>query len=469
MENNSSNKNTLANYLAKQKEKWFFIGTIERYLLAAEFINAYNDEFGDKKSTVARRLPFFNPENIGIENIACEDGLQRFKVVFPEFDYANDKSTLYYNIEYGHGELFETKNFIGKPHTSNLSEVWNRCNGSDKSDKYAVFTLATILFEIYFCCHPFKGREYYSRVTLNVEDDRDFFANDHKFIFDLQDNPNRFVNGPHSYAWTLWDQSTEAQREFWKNTFNNKKLTYKQFYESWRAAYGSYLAISSTYTPCNERLNVLVYGDDYALIPSNVGIGLNAIICRNCRESILNRCASSCPVSKDKQVTRFNKQAVTLCYRQTVTNADGSQEVNERQIKASVYDGKIIKTTDFCENVEDKELFSVITSTKRRDLLGLKCLTDDGARVTNDRETVLAPRNGVIALLPNTQIDVKDTYIIKTVTVAPQGRVAAKPNQTAAQGASDAKEQPTSTDIQTAEAAAPSAAAAVADEQKKDD
>ena len=413
MENNLSNKRSLAQYIAEQQNKKFYDGVIERYLLATELLNSYNDECEASKSDVKHRVSFFNPDNIEITDVGCDDGVPRYNVVLP-VEILQEK-TPFVNVQYAHCELLYTKNLFGKLIPATQENVWKR---SDDSDQYAIHTLATLMFEICFCSHPFKGRKYYADIGLDR--DREFFAQKHKFIFDIEDNDNRFVNGPHSYAWALWDQTSEIQRQFWKNAFYNEKWKYSDFRSNWLKAYDSYMSISSVYTPCGEKLTALVYDEDYILIPSNCGIGCNAIRCKYCKEGIRQKCASACPVPAEKQVARFNKQSVTLIYRKTSANSDGSEQISERRVKAKVYDGKIVKTADFNSETESKELFKVVCSSKHRDLLGLQCLTDDPTVVSNAKGRTSVSRNGVIALLPDTQIQVGTNYYIETVAAPPK-------------------------------------------------
>ena len=108
MENNLSNKRSLAQYIAEQQNKKFYDGVIERYLLATELLNSYNDECEASKSDVKHRVSFFNPDNIEITDVGCDDGVPRYNVVLP-VEILQEK-TPFVNVQYAHCELLYTKN-----------------------------------------------------------------------------------------------------------------------------------------------------------------------------------------------------------------------------------------------------------------------------------------------------------------------------------------------------------------------
>ena len=386
----------LREYIEKQFAKSLFSGLVERYNLATEFICSFNDAYGEKDSALAMGalVPFFSPDSLEITELPDQDGanFKRYVFAFPELG-AIDMNEAYSNFAYGDKRLFMTKPFIGKPHPSSNAEA---SNAAKSKPEYAVHTLLCTLFYIYFGCHPLCGRAYYEKAAMTDELEYEFFKEQNGFIFDIDNNPNRFVNGYHGISFVIWKTLTDEQRAFWQEVFTSEGLDYATFYEKWRRAYLGFTH-SSTVTPCGERLSTIVYSADYALVISDNTIGNKTVRCRNCNNALISRC-DGC------QVAPLNRAATFFTLTVKSRNGgdlDEAEPETEREI--ALYDGKTLYGADF--GLDDGgAIFDVIASKKNSKILGLKYLLETPMKAACGSITRFYEKDGMIALLPGTNV-----------------------------------------------------------------
>ena len=430
----------LREYIEKQFAKSLFSGLLERYDLATEFICSFNDAYGQKDSAMGALVPFFSPDSLEITELPDQDGanFKRYVFTFPELGSIN-MNEAYSNFAYGDKRLFMTKPFIGKAHPSSNDEA---SNAAKSKPEYAVHTLACTLFYVYFGCHPLCGRAYYEKAAMTDELEREFFKDQHGFIFDIENNPNRFVNGYHGISWVIWNALTDEQRAFWREVFSTEGLDYATFYEKWKSAYLGFTH-SSTVTPCGERLSTIVYSADYALVISDNTIGNKTVRCRNCNNALISRC-EGCQVAPLNRSATFFTLTVKV---QSGADLDGAVPETERELV--LYDGKTLYGKDL--GLDDSSaIFDVIASKKNSKILGLKYLQQTPMKAACGSITRFYEKDGMIALLPGTNVFVtpKTSRIIAPgepveVKPAPAPQPVPQPDPTPAPQPEPKKPEPT--------------------------
>lgn len=415
--NSSNDVKTLASYILDQKQFHFYSGIIERFFLASEIINECDDEIksADNKFKLSLNIPFLNPSNITIRK-ATDDTVPQFQASLPTVTCGKNR---FENYAYCDPQVLFTKGILStKWHESSDNEVCYKYY--DHDERYMVQTLARILFEVCFCCHPYKGRAYYANAIDNSEDDRLFFCEQHKFIFDLNDNPNRFIVGFHSQAWDLWTASTKNQKELWEALFvSGSVLTFHDFKELWHKSYESnwYNRADKleepwlfARTPCGEKLLSMIFDDELALIVSDNGIGINRIKCYGCIGSKRDKC-SNCSFPGNTQYARVLMKSIDLIKRYTVSLDNDVQETRERKNCIKVFEGRKISKRDYAAETSNDSLFEVVAS-KKSDLLGLKCIIDVPISARQGTVSRTYKLGDTIALLPGTQISVPGGFEI---------------------------------------------------------
>ncbi len=410
----SSSKIKLSEYLEAQAQMPYFSLLPERYLLARELLNTYNDQLKDSKGGMSCIAPFLNLESVELESIEPEedDSVQVYCVKLPETS-PSDKSP-YSNYAFGNTRLFKTKGMLGKLHDSSNEDVNALLN---KDPSYSVHTLATIAFYIYFGVHPLCGREYYESLDTSSEYDKGFFEKERKFIFELKDNPNRFVNGYHSNVWTLWNNLLDCQRDFWSKAFGGGYKSYSEFYSEWHKCYGSF-TISNVQTECLAKLKAIIFNENYALITSDNTIGNKTIRCRGCNNSLAQKC-------EDCQIPSEKRNANLLIINAKVA-AVGTPASATEEKKLALHDGRVVSAKDFVEGGDDKAIFEVIAS-KKNNLLGLKYLLDEPITVTCGSQEKKYSKDAVIPLLSGVHVQVLDGYEIITPGQPVEPKPAPKP------------------------------------------
>lgn len=386
----------LKEYIEKQNETSYFSGLLERYYLAQEFIYSFNDEYREKngKNFVAT-VPFFNLDNIEIQEVQPDEdtSVKHYKVIFPDVKSILPKNELFANCPFADYRTLRCKPALGKVHDSNNGEV----SALYKKEEYLVSTLSVILFHIYFGYHPLCGRDYYGGANTSSDTERLFFQKKHNFIFKLEENSNRFVNGYHNGAWTLWNAISDVQQAFWKDVFCGATKNYADFYKIWEKAYAGFTE-TFVATPCDVKLKTVVYDEQYALVTSDNTIGNKTIRCRECNNDLSSRC-ENCQIAVANRNASLLTIKVKLVTQQT---KDGNSCEVENEVE--LYGGKTLYTTVH-QSESQSAVFEVVASKKSK-LLGLRYLADIPLEANCGTVTRFYKRDETIALLPGTQIHV---------------------------------------------------------------
>lgn len=389
-------KNRLVDFIKTKTNETYFNSLITRFLLARELMYEYNDEL-IKNSHIARNMtPFMNIYNIYLEQHEIEDDqYEHYVLKFPTT--FSDVKDQYTNFLFGDPRLFTYKMKPEQKYNCTNGKVLSICK---QNNVYAIHTIGTILFYIYFGYHPFLGQKYYENTLTDNEYNRIFFQSRPKFIFDfnqnfnLNKNPNRFINGYHSKAYELWNAQTESQKTFWQNTFTKKFSTFNEFYENWQFNYGNF-TISNMQTICNETLDVIMINEQTPLIISDNKISLNTINCYKCNNALINNC-ENCKINSD--LCTFLNQKASLTFKNTK---------NDNNLIINLYPEKIISIPN-----QNKDtiinLFKVIKSKKIANLLGLKILTDKDIKAIYNNEEKSYQKDDIIPLFTGIKIIIND-------------------------------------------------------------
>lgn len=385
-------KNRLVDFIKTKTNETYFNSLITRFLLARELMYEYNDEL-IKNSHIARNMtPFMNIYNIYLEETEIEDDqYEHYVLKFPTT--FSDVKDQYTNFLFGDPRLFTYKMKPEQKYNCTNGKVLSICK---QNNAYAIHTIGTILFYIYFGYHPFLGQKYYENTLTDNEYNRIFFQSRPKFIFDfnLNKNPNRFINGYHSKAYELWNAQTESQKTFWQNTFIKKFITFNEFYENWQINYGNF-TISNMQTICNETLDVIMINEQTPLIISDNKISLNTINCYKCNNALINNC-ENCKINSD--LCTFLNQKASLTFKNTK---------NDNNLIINLYPEKIISIPN-----QNKDtiinLFKVIKSKKIANLLGLKILTDKDIKAIYNNEEKSYQKDDIIPLFTGIKIIIND-------------------------------------------------------------
>ena len=404
MESNSNHSPIrLLNYLQKQRGNPFYYQKYgERIHLASEFLFSFNDLCSENNvnSQFAKYAPFLNVETIGItlnNNYDEEDGFSHFIV---NYDSCKNISLNeeYHNFTYGSPRTFSKKALFKTINSKNV-DVIKSYNEID-----AVYTIVRLLFQICFCFHPFKGSKFYNEIDLSVERQKEFFSSDNKFIFDLSNNENRFINGYHELAYDIWQKLTNKQHNLWNDAFLGNIKTINELCDRWHDAYTFYCLNSKT--PCGVIIPSLVFDDNNILITAENTIGNKSIYCKYCKDSLISKC-ESCDV-KTKRTTFLTIQ---LKVSTQFIDSDNQKVTIGKDLFA--YDGKSIWWKDPTGSSKDEQLF-VVVAAKKANILGLKNKTRKQVFATCGSQSRNYKEAEIIALLPGTiiQIDEKTRLIV---------------------------------------------------------
>ncbi len=400
MEQNSLPNTTLYDYLEEQNTRSYFSGIVERYFLANEFFSSCNDTFADSNDSLTHIIPFLNLKNVHIQRLELEEGelIPKYLFIFPSIDEIglNDH---FDNYSFSDNSLFLVRKLTGLKESTN-KDVITLCK---KNESLYIKTLSEIAFSIYFGYHPYCGREYYSSIDLSLNAEKEFFSRERHFIFDIKDNPNRFVNGYHSKAWEFWNCITDAQKQFWIDAFSDKFETYEEFYQAWRDVYYNFV-VSVIKTGCDEKLYSLVYNDKDALITSDNTIGNQSIRCRECNNALASRCGN-CTLPFEKRAAEFSalKVKIEIKNAEQPSKAEKAEAETVEERELDLYDGKTVFLGMIDSKESNKAIFTVIAS-KKKGLLGLRCLLDTKIVATCGPQMRTFERDGIIPLLPGTRI-----------------------------------------------------------------
>ena len=386
----------LKEYIEKQNETSYFSGLLERYYLAQEFICSFHDGYREKNGkNIAVIVPFFNLDNIEIQEVQPDEDtlVKHYKVILPDVKSIS-KNEPFANASFADYRTLRFKPALGKTHDSDNGEVSAHYKSKEE---YVVSTLSLILFYIYFGYHPLCGRDYYECASISSDAERLFFKKKHDFIFKLEDNTNRFVNGYHNGAWALWNTSSDLQQVFWKDVFCGTIKTYDDFYERWEKTYSGF-SETVVSTPCDAKLKTVVFNEKYALITSDNTIGNKTIRCRGCNNDLSSKC-ENCQIT----VTNRNASLLTIKVKLIASQIKDGNACDE-ETEVELYSGKTLYTTG-SQSETRSAVFEVIAS-KKSNLLGLKYLADIPLEANCGSTTRFYKKDETIALLPGTQIHV---------------------------------------------------------------
>lgn len=396
---------TLRQYIDAFVADGTFRSVSERFLLATELVYALTDEINEK-TVVGTQAVFLNPDNIELTEV--QDDESEVKAYAVGFSLAEaDKQKLFANYGYADPALFVTKPLLGKPRAATEREA---ALTSAKSTAYAAKTLATLLFEIYFGLHPFKGRSYFTSLDISPNHDKEFFSEPHKFLLDLSEgNDNRIVNGLQSLALTLWRNSTPQQQLLWLDVFSAQaKMSLADFLARWKQAY--HYVYSHSTAPCGDKLPTLVFDDgNVALILSDYRVGLNELYCYRSTYKRYGFCRQSCHLTDAERTVRFLTKEVSLAV---------ATEDNDTERKEVLFEGKQVSLSDFGKD-SNRVVFEVV-SAKKANILGLKYLLDAPIVAEVKQVQKIFNKDGVVPLIAGARINLLSDCVLIVPDDEPQ-------------------------------------------------
>ena len=388
---------TLRQYIDAFVADGTFRSVSERFLLATELVYALTDEINEK-TVVGTQAVFLNPDNIELTEV--QDDESEVKAYAVGFSLAEaDKQKLFANYGYADPALFVTKPLLGKLRAATEREA---ALTSAKSTAYAAKTLATLLFEIYFGLHPFKGRSYFTSLDISPNHDKEFFSEPHKFLLDLSEgNDNRIVNGLQSLALTLWRNSTPQQQLLWLDVFSAQaKMSLADFLARWKQAY--HYVYSHSTAPCGDKLSTLVFDDgNVALILSDYRLGLNELYCYRSTYKRYGFCRQSCHLTDAERTVRFLTKEVSLAV---------ATEDNDTERKEVLFEGKQVSLSDFGKD-SNRVVFEVV-SAKKANILGLKYLLDAPIVAEVKQVQKIFNKDGVVPLIAGARINLLSDCVL---------------------------------------------------------
>ena len=220
---------TLDEYLLRSCNEYF--DTVSaRHMIADKFLETYASFYADKNQQLGNAckkiMSLCNVNNLYVD--FDDDANVRIG-----FDCSKELDEL------ARGDAFS--NFDNLGGDLKVRDLYNRTyTGVLKRYDHAamIVTMGIILFVILFGAHPFKGREFYKNPYSCNAHDAKFFWKPTKIIFELDDNPNRFINGFHDNQWSLWTSITDEQRQFFLDALSGNTPTLEIMLEQWREHFG---------------------------------------------------------------------------------------------------------------------------------------------------------------------------------------------------------------------------------------
>ncbi len=399
----------LASYVKTETQRNLYLGIPERLDLIQELVNAYNDWMQSlPRADGWKSTPCFTLENISIFPTTCEDERvtwQHYQIKFPAVSHF-DLDAPFANYE----------NL--PPRLLGFDDQGQRvcATGADACDKCELFDvvgiMARLMFRILFGHDAFVGRAFYEGVTMTEDERYEFFSSSPAMIFeDIQNNPNRFINSYHDKAWLLWNRLNADQKEFWKQAFDGGFINFDELRDAWLSAY-SYV-ISTSVAPCGQAFTTLVFNKKSTLIVSDNAISPQLIHCRGCFNHMIDQCRDC---QRPERIAKFQTLWVCLERKEIVERDDDVEELHSLSRKMLIHDGMIIKGSDFPDLRDPADMFMVVASTKRVNLIGLKNLRDVPVIVTQNGTDKAFPKNSVIPLLPGVQVPIGNHYYLAMIT-----------------------------------------------------
>jgi serine/threonine protein kinase len=177
-----------------------------------------NDMLGHNEKMIFSKLT-----TIGINIVSCMESLHSKGLCYSDISPAN----IFYNAGTGDVRICDNdnvaadgdaKSVLGTPRFMAPEIVRRKAGPSINTDKYS---LAVLLFYIFFRGHPLVGR-----MTIDVDlhdksSTKRFFGSEPRFIFDPDDNSNRPVPGKHDNPIMLWGIYPKFFRDAFTRAFND--------------------------------------------------------------------------------------------------------------------------------------------------------------------------------------------------------------------------------------------------------
>lgn len=404
---------SLNEYLALFEKKAYFPSLPERLFIANEFLRVYGDicnKIQEKPDKKKRYTPPFTAL-LDLETVYLkkrekseEDADDRYEVVLPD-DGMLDSSDEYANFAYGAPKLFWHYNILGKSdHSAKLSDVKKRYE-----DRFAVYTVSRILFNIVFGTHPFKGREYYNGAVSSKDGERKFFDGKPKFIFEDGENSNRFVNGYHENARRLWSLIEDEHRNFFRRMWAGE-YDVNSLIDDWHRIF--IFDVSEVKTPCGEKLPALLLNKKFFLLFTETEMTRNLkLYCQYCKDSLTEHCAD-CEFPKEQRCT----QPLTLSAKfVSVTEDEKTGDKVTRESPLLLFPKQKITTEDFAVlGMADQPFINgtvfVVAASKKYDKLGLKYIQESKLYAECGEEHAYYGKDNVIALFPGINIYLSKTH-----------------------------------------------------------
>lgn len=364
---------TLRQYLTQCYRTDYYGTVAERLRLAGEFLNTVKDEYIDDCATRAQgEIVLLNADSVFVDEVPGDGEIRNYRVSFAEQTPSPDK--IFMNYAYALPQVIADVDDLATlvPRTETEAVAYATPTAYDR-DMYTR-TVATLMFEIVFCVHPYKGRAYFRNADVSFAYEERFFLAEHRFVFDLDGNPNRFVNGYRDCARRLWQCLTHAQHEFWLwVTDPDFDGDFAAFAKGWHDAFD--YVYNHLFAPCGQRFPALKFDEGmHALVVSSAGVSADTMPCR--RDGVCLAGRSFCPADENNCVVR-NVYAVATCFKVAI---DGNSLRATFHKKVKLYPKRTLCAEDFGETGGEPLLRTVCSS---KGVMGLRCIATTVKRLSD--------------------------------------------------------------------------------------
>jgi len=351
---------TLREWVESVVSESYFGTTLERIAMADQFMEHCKRLVAERKYAVT--VADLNPDTITIK-VNDDNGTLTREFGFKQYrDKKMLNSTRYNNLEYAPESI--VKRCATKRKKANMHDIARRFSDEDKA-----YTIAVNVFYIVFACHPFKGAAYYSSAVEDFEKELEYFKTSGKFIFAPEHYEAEKIDGYHKCPHDLWLKLGEEQRNFFTVALKNNHLSCAKLFATWEGDFNySYVVLKAI---CGEEIPALAFGNDHALIATDIAVWDNYAKCVYCKKEIKEKC-KRCPHAANALVT-----VTTVNLRLTVTDAALGKKATrstERTFTLRVGDVLTGRMLD-SQNGGDDVVFRVIP-TKKMGILGCEYLGD---------------------------------------------------------------------------------------------
>ena len=128
----------LKEYIEQQIKTDYFSGLLERYRLANTFMGSFREQYCAQNSknekATAATVPFFNPDNIEIDEISSDQVAKRYVLTFPDTSVMLPKNKMFTNCSFADRRSLKCKPSVlsKKFHNSNNGDVAAFYRNKDK-------------------------------------------------------------------------------------------------------------------------------------------------------------------------------------------------------------------------------------------------------------------------------------------------------------------------------------------------